>query len=97
MGFEVASSIKFVSWDDGGEMGKPHWPGLPLPGSPLVYLLPQLCRARINCPHPFGRGGVGAAGVRSGLAGALVLGTTSLKTGEGPLTRWMCVAGRELR
>jgi hypothetical protein len=44
-----------------------HWPGLPLPGSPLVNLLPQLLRrARMSRPHPSGRGGAGAADVRSG-------------------------------
>ena len=34
-----------------------YWLGLPLPGSPLVFLLPQILhRARTSRPHPSGKG-----------------------------------------
>ena len=51
-----------------------HLTGLPLPGSPLVYLHPQnLCRARTNRPHPSGKGMGWSAGFRASvLAGGVV-------------------------
>jgi len=57
--------------------------GLPYPGSPLVFLpLPFLYRA---AHIPVERGGAGRFdSVRPRLLGALEIGPTSLKRGEGP-------------
>jgi hypothetical protein len=52
---------------------KTHRMGLPLHGSPLVFLLPKfLRRVRMRRPHPLERGGATAFGFRaSALAGAV--------------------------
>jgi hypothetical protein len=97
--FTVASLInKFVSWVDEGEMGKNrprqmswpiimmHYTGLPLHGSPLVFLHPKILRrVRSSRPHPSGkgRGGWGST-VCPRLLGLLKIRPTSLMRGEGP-------------
>jgi hypothetical protein len=49
---------RFSSWFVVGT----HRMGLPLPGYPLLFLLPPFLHpASINCPHPSGRGGADAA------------------------------------
>ena len=41
---------------------KTHKPGLPLPGSPLVFIPPKILRrAKSSSPHPSGSGGKDAA------------------------------------
>jgi hypothetical protein len=70
--------------------------GLPLPGSPLVFLPPHLLhRARLSRPHPSGkgRGRCGCACV-SELTGVLVVEPTSLNRGEG-LVAGLSVCGCE--
>jgi hypothetical protein len=90
--FKVANWIKSVGWVDEREMRKTHYTGLPLPGSPWYFSLPNSSVEQETPAHiPL----EGAAEVRSGLARALVFGPTSLRRGEGPLSRWMRVAGRE--
>jgi len=57
-----------------------HHVGLPLPGSPLVFLVPQiLCRATMSRPHPSGEG----RGERGSLLGMLVIVPTSINRREG--------------
>jgi hypothetical protein len=62
-----------------------HHPGLPLHGSPLVFILPQILRqVDLSRPHPSGKGRGGCDGVGiSEQIQVLALEPTSLKRGEG--------------
>jgi hypothetical protein len=62
-----------------------HYPGLPLHGSPLVVILPQILRrTNLNHPHPFGKGRGGCSGSRlSRVVVVFRFEPTSLKRGEG--------------
>jgi len=52
-----------------------HFTRLKIPGSPLVYLLPQsLRRANMNCPHPFGKGRGGYGYVLASEVSCVVIG-----------------------
>jgi hypothetical protein len=107
----VASLIyKFVSWVDEGEMteNRPrqvswpvfmtHYTGLPLHGSPLVFLHPKILRrASWSRPHPSGkgRGGCSGSGFLSGLW-RLDLGPHPSREGRGsfPCVRVWLAANR---
>ena len=58
--------------------------GLPLHGSPLVFLPPRfLRRASISRPHPFGKGRGGCSGVLASEGAEVLREPTSLNRGEG--------------
>jgi len=62
-----------------------HYAGLPLHGSPLMFLHPPfLCRTIISRPHPFGKGRGGCSCVLAcEVAGVFLVEATSLNIGEG--------------
>jgi len=66
-----------------------YYRGLPLHGSPLVLVHPQLlCQAMLRCPHPFGKGrGVSGCNLASEEAKVMMIEPTSLNRGEGLMAR----------
>jgi hypothetical protein len=94
----VVVGFRSVGWErgmGGNELRPKSWfvlvtyhLGLPLPGSPLVFLLPRfLRRAIVSRPHPSGKGRGGRGSILA-CEGAVTMLTepTSLNRGEGLMT-----------
>jgi len=75
-------------------MRETHWMGLPVPGSPLVFLHPQTLRLSTRShPHPSKKRRAGAAGIRGCPLAGEVGDRAHIPQERGGAPGWLNVCG----